>query len=616
MIIIQNPDKDTYVTDIQTSSNNGMYSNVGQSSTIDLFKIASENKKSKSRGLITFVDSLLPLDGDNFTLTDSFGRIKTFEFDDNAQVTNDNINISIGTDLSETIDNAITEINAVLNFDITAYKLEENSILFKQGTNGESGDTEILTSSANISKKNFVRFEHSAGLLSFDLSKIKEKHLPDINNRQNSVFKDDRKFTAEIKLIDVGYSSTKAKGFSLSLDVLNSSFKEGLGKDVIHFSDIDDANFSVINSEDNTNWSCEGIVSTNDLFRENLSFSFEDCRINTGKENVVFDITDYLHEYFKETPNHDKHDFVVHFKIDDLFDDNTYFVKRLGSRNLKNKQYIPQLILKIDDSEIENIVTEKKRYFDNEELFYLLNVKGNKTTNFIENQDVKLRFSFSGDENQNIFESIQPITGETFYNYKGEEIKGIKKFVVPDSVISQVSSDSVYSAEISRLGYAKVKLEYFYEDINQNETLIKYEDVKFHVSETDQSELSFDDKNIRVSIDLLQKNIKANNSVVSLNISFIDINKQYKSVNMPVQLYSEDLGDIFYEMYDVDSGIPLIEEDSVYTQMQFNGKHYILNLFASENFKNKRVNFKFRYTDPLTGLHRKVQNDNTILRFV
>jgi hypothetical protein len=134
--------------------------------------------------------------------------------------------------------------------------------------------------------------------------------------------------------------------------------------------------------------------------------------------------------------------------------------------------------------------------------------------------------------------------------------------------------------------------------------------------ETDYSEVSFNNSNIRVSIDILQKNIKANNSSVSLKVSFVDVNKQYKSVNTPIQLYSEDLGDITYSMYDVDSSKELIENSRQFTQLKFNGKHYILNMFSSENFKNKRVNFIFKYTDPLTGLSKEVSNDNTIIRFV
>ena len=60
MIIIQNPTKDTYVTDIEVGVNKGVNANVGQSSTLDLFKIASENSNSKSRALVKIITNPNP----------------------------------------------------------------------------------------------------------------------------------------------------------------------------------------------------------------------------------------------------------------------------------------------------------------------------------------------------------------------------------------------------------------------------------------------------------------------------------------------------------------------------------------------------------------------------
>lgn len=643
MIIIQNPIKDTYVTDIQTSSNNGMLSNVGQSSTIDFFKIASENSKTFSRSLLTINNNII--NGNTFTLKDSLGNnvtfvIRTLELtvDGSVEIDGESKKVKIGLSEANTLEekrdrfisalNNVNSFNNGLTFDITAYKLYDDKILLKQNKPGVSGDTSpIIPEGQNsVSITNFTRFEHSAGLIKFDLTSLKNEHLPDSSLIANSVFKDiaNPKFSASIKLIDVGQSSTRAKDFSLSLDVLSNDFNEGLGKDVIHFSDIGDANFKVLDSNNNKNWSIEGIVSKSDLFNS-PEFYFNDFQIKTGKEDLEFDITSYFHEFFKGTDNFNKENFVIHFPLEFLFDNKTYFVKRFGSRNLKNKQFIPQLILKIDDNEIENIVLDKKRYFDNEEEFYLLNVKGNKTKPFTSGNHVKLKFSYIGDESNNIYSTftvedseVSHLNGTDIFNYKGSKLEGIKKFVVPDTVIEQINSDSIFSAELDRLGYVTVELEYYYESIEDSTVTssIKKDKVKFYLPETDQDQISFNNRNIRVSIDLLQKEIKANNSTINLKISFIDINKQYKSVNTPIQLYSEDLGVITYEMHDVDSGVSLIKDELQYTQLKFNGKHYIMNLFSSENFKNKRVNFTFSYTDPFTGLKKKISNDNTILRFV
>jgi hypothetical protein len=613
MIIIENPIKDTYVTDIQTTSNNGLNSNVGQSSSIDLFKISEENEKTFSRGILNI--SGIPSDGDTFTVIDSDGVSKIYEFDNNSSVTGNNILISIGANTNDSLSNTITKINSDNDFGVSAMKLYDDKILLKQKKPGSSGDTLISTSGSNLSSKDFTRFEHSAGLISFDISKIKESHISD-GGIANSVFRDlaNPKFSAEIRLIDIGQSSTRAKGFSLKLNVLDNDFREGLGKDVIHFSDIDDANFKTLNSDPSISWTNEGIVSRDDLFIQTDS-SFESFSIESGKENLSFNVTNYVHEFFKGTPNFDKESFVIHFDLDNLFDKNTYFVKRFGSRNLKNKSFIPQLIIKIDDNEIENVIVDKKRYFDNEEDFYLMNVKGNSLKNFTNGFNVKLKFSFIGDSNENIFSGTQ-LSGQTIYNYKGEEIIGIKKFSLSNTVISQIQSDSIFNTKLNKLGYVPVELEYYYDNNSGTTSTIKKENINFNLSEVNQSEISFDNRNIRVSLDILQSELKANNTFVSIKMSFIDTNKQYKAVNVSTKLYSENLGKITYEMYDVDTGEKIINDEDLYTMLKFNGKHYILNMFSSDNFKNKRVNFIFKYTDPLTGLHKKVSNDNTILRFV
>ena len=617
MIIIQNPSKDTYVTDIQTSSNNAINSNVGQSSTIDLFKIAAENAKTFARGTISFEEN--PGENSTIQIVDASGVTKDFIFlnDINGFAGNE-IPVLINQLNSEaTLLNLVNEINAVNDIDITASILYNTTILLKQLKPGESGETSIVVNevvTSNITKNNFVRFEHSAGLLSFDLAHIKNNYGSSIENIANSVYRDNAelKFSAFIKLIDVGKSSTKPKDFNLKVNVLNNDFKEGLGKDVVHFSDLDDANFVTINSKDNITWTNSGIVSGEDLFEDQL-FSFDEFEVVSGKEDIEFDITDYFHNFIKETPNFNKESFVIHFPVDYLFDNSTYFVKRLGSRNLKNKQFIPQLILKIEDAEFENVIVDKKRYFDLEEDFYLLNVKGNTTREFV-NDNVFLSLKYSGDDKLNVFDDIE-VVGENIYNFKGEKIPGIKKFKVLDTQVSQITDDSVLQKDIENLGYASIEMEYFYR-VDGTVSSIKKEKVKFYITEMAQVSSNINSRNIRVSIDLLQKNLKANNTIAALKVSFIDINAQYKAVNTSTQLYSEDLGSITYEMYDIDTGKKLIEDEGKYTQLFFDGKHYNLNIFASENFKNKRVNFIFKYTDPITGLNKKFSNDNINLRFV
>ena len=102
-----------------------------------------------------------------------------------------------------------------------------------------------------------------------------------------------------------------------------------------------------------------------------------------------------------------------------------------------------------------------------------------------------------------------------------------------------------------------------------------------------------------------------------MQFSFIDLTKQYDSVKTPIELTSEDLGEVTYSVYDVDTGVYLLKNDPDFgdTSMFYNGKHYIANFYASEVFKNVRVSFDFEYTDPLSGLKKKISDKKLIVRF-
>ena len=79
MIIILEPQKDTYITNLKTVKNDGAKANVGQAATIDFFKLYNENKNAHSWAVFKFTD-LIP-DSNTLVLTDVNNVTKTFEFD-------------------------------------------------------------------------------------------------------------------------------------------------------------------------------------------------------------------------------------------------------------------------------------------------------------------------------------------------------------------------------------------------------------------------------------------------------------------------------------------------------------------------------------------------------
>jgi len=758
MIIIQTALKDTFVTDMSTQFNKGIEANFGQASTLDLFKIVGENKNVKSRAMITINDTIV--NGNTFTLKDSLGNsitfiIRTLEetVDGSVEIDGANKKVKIGLNGANTAiekrDRFISAINNVnsfnngLTFDITAYKLDNDRILLQQNKPGISGDTvPVLPSNENsISITKFIRFEHSAILLTYDLQKIYDDHVEDLDKSSFSNSDPGADFKAYIRLTDVGVDSSSPRNFKLRIRPLVNDFNEGLGRDIIQFSDVGDANFKIINSlvVPAVKWSTEGMVTIDDI---DTSTSFEqEISFTNGNEDVTFDITNHVYQFLTSARDNNQvgnktQTFVIDFALENIFDSYTYFVKRLGSRNLSNKYKRPKLEIKIKDKNLESVNYDtKKRFLNNEETFYLTNLINKKLVNFSSDsqimkleylgnvretesvrflrnpladtsfkitdsrgQSINIRISYSNDNDitgdgaagnfyiglfslgqgnitlpdaiskiaqqiqtkvndstlqgltitaldstitiennttsesdifttnidiqktlvitrnsvkKNIFDSQIP--ANSIYNYKGSVLEGIKKFTIPNTTISRFESNSTFKKELQDKNFIVVKVKFI--DIKSGiEFTTKSEDVKFYQPESSEEDLF---KKIRVVLDTQQKNISADDSIKTLKFSFIDIARQHAAINVPHQIISEDLGDISFSMYDFDSKKSIIANDKTFddTLLVFNGKDYIANLFAASIYKNLRVGFTFEYTDPLTGLSKKIKDDKLVVRF-
>lgn len=737
MIIIQTAKKDTFVTDMQTSFNKGVDANFGQASTLDLFKIVGENKNIKSRAMLTINT---PVEGDTFTLIDYKGISKTFEFDVNDDGVNGN-NIKIFEINENYLNEIIARINDQQDLGISAYKLDTNKIMLQQDQIGVSGDTiSTVSNQRSVTVSPFKRFEHSAVLLTYDFQKIYDDHIENLDNSSFSTSGPAADFKAYIRLTDVGVDSSSPRNFKLRIRPLANDFNEGLGRDIIQFSDAGDANFKTINSlsDPSVEWSLEGIVTIDDI---DISTSFEqEVSFVEGREDIEFDITSHVYQFLTSARDNDdigdkSQTFVIDFALENIFDNYTYFVKRLGSRNLLNKYKRPKLEIKIKDKKLESVnYNTRKRFLDNEEVFYLTNLINKKLVNFssdsqvmkleylgnvreTENvrflrnpladtafkitdsigQEINIRITYANDNGitqedgnnyyiglfslgqgnitlsdaiskiaqqiqtkvadttlqgititaldstikiknntmseSDIFTSItdsqetmittrnsvkknifnSQINSSSVYNYKGSVLEGIKKFTIPSSTISRFESNSTFKKDLQDKSFAVVKIKFI--DIKSGvEFITKSEDVKFYQPESKEEDLF---KKLRVVLDTQQKTISADDSIKTLKFSFIDIARQYAAVNVPFQIISEDLGDISFSMYEINSKSDIILNDKTFddTTLIFNGKHYVANIFASSIYKNLRVGFAFEYTDPLTGLLKKISDSKLVMRF-
>jgi hypothetical protein len=636
MIIILEPQKDTYVTNLKTQNNDASLANVGHAATLDLFKLYNENKNSHSWAVFEFSNTPSDLisNGNTLTLIDSVGVSKTFEFDtdDPANVAGDNIRINIkaANDINDNRTYAATiaaSINAVNDLDIIAYSNSNNQLILKQNKPGESGDTNIVFNMTNTSLKNkyiddegdairkFARIEYSNILIKFDLENFKKSWNIGNDITAEGAFNN---LKAELILKDVTTGISKPKDYSLELYSLNKDFDEGIGKDTIYFSDSDTCNFKDISSTQT--WEVQNIISDGDAAA--LSTASSTGNIEKGDEDLAFNITNYVKaELEKGTvadPALTDKGFLIKFLDSDIYDNKSYFVKRLGSRHLINKKFVPQLRIKIDDSSY-NIPTNsfnKVRYLDSTEDFYLFN-RANGL-----NQSFKFPVGFDPDTTLKMKISSRdtvPVdfvtliannhTDSPVTNFSGDPIPGIRKVLLSDTELSRFNSNISDKIKNNKL---EAKITWFWDD-GINSHTISEENTQFSVSENI-NETKYE--NLVTSIRITENDLFANDGTNSVEVYFVDTKKEFTAVKVPYELPSENIGEVFYQVYDVETGNILIDYDNPATKMFYDGEKYKFNLFVPNLFKNLRINFKFKYKDPITNVNKFIFNKKYSVRII
>ena len=432
---------------------------------------------------------------------------------------------------------------------------------------------------------------------------------------------------AELVLKDVTTGIAKPKDYSLELYSLVKSFDEGIGKDTIYFSDKDNSNFASLG--DSITWEVAEYISDPDAVKLSTEAVIASDKTLKGDEDLVFNITDYvIGELQKGTvlaPTLDDKGFLVKFPDSILYDQKSYFVKRLGSRHLINKQFVPQLRIKIDDA-THNIPTNsfnKVRYLDNAEDFYLFNRSNGKLQNFKVpggfNVDTHLKMKISSRDKSIDFvtTTANNHTDSPVTNFKGEDLNGVRKASLSDTELSRYNiniSSKIKSNKLSAV------ITWFWDDGTDTHD-ITTENIEFEISET-RNETKYE--NLITSIRITENDLFANDGTNSVEVYFVDTKKEFNAVKVPYELPSENLGDVYYQLYDIETGNILVDYDEAEvvandlradaTKMFYDGEKYKFNLFVPKLFKNLRVNFKFKYKDPITNVDKFIFSDKYSVR--
>ena len=631
------PEKDTYVTNRVIDGFNCNSSNVGKSATLDIFKLNNETNEIKSWAILE-VDNELPINEETFTLKDADNNVVVFKFVQNENNLNpgeniageDVIKIGLGVtpftklELTSQISDIINSITSFtqngpggsLNLNITS-KSSNSILILEQNKAGISGDTDIsqsLSSKLKIIKK-FSRLEYSNILIKFDIDNFKDNVL---TNFSNSIFSNKDMFKAEVELVDISTGHTKPSNYNLSLYPLSKSFDEGLGKDTILFEDLDSCNF-ITSSYDQTNnthitWGIERFLVENiDYYQTNNEVSLEsNFHVSEGNENIVFDVTNYLQQILAGEIS--DNGFTIRLSDSSLFDDSSYFVKRLGSKHLLNRKYVPRLNIKINNDTFYLPINNQKiqRYFNTEHDFYLFNKQNGQLKNLSIPPLMSLT-NFSASLTYKDFSLIKKglSSGDdikTYTNIFGSQKPGIYKFTVTEDEINRFNN--LYSDEIetSTSGSLTFDLDWYWfkEGETPEKRNIKTEKILFQIPEN----TDFLESSIISKITVNNFNMIADDSIHKISIFFIDTKEQYKANKKPYDIQCKFLENVHIKVIDTFDNSVLLNPDlqKNSTKLFFNGKNYEYDMFVSSLFKNKTIQFEFVIFDEITDTFKTIKD--------
>lgn len=620
MIIKFLSDKDTFITNMNTDYNEGIKANFGKASTLDLFKLYNENKNSYSWAKFEFTGELTTGD-DSFTLKDAAENIITFiiqdvETNDGSLDAEGNIIIGIeglspqtyASQFATVINNINTNNTNNKTLNITAYSVDEQLVLI-QNIKGKKGDTEFILpdNMSHVIDENinsFSRIDFSCILIKFNIDDLLEKWA--INDDQEAF----SNVYSEIILKDVSTGIQKPKDYTLELHKIKDNFIEGIGKDTKNFSDAYVTNFISLN--ENKNWSIPGII-TNAEIDSTIIDSFT---IIDGDEDIRFNISSVINEYINNT-DRNNFGFLIKFSDDNIFNNKSYFAKRIGSRHLINKKFIPSLDILIDDSSyINNTLYNKQIIAKTSGLhdFYIDDVV--LPVNY-DNLNLELSTQINAER---VVLHLESLSRDNIQNFKvksfqGEEVSNKLKIsidymnFISDSVLNYINSSSNKKIKITQKVFLSddaaenpspdflLKNDYFYLDFNSQNNV----------------EENFN-KNLYVTTKF-DKELNGNNSAYFISTHFIDTKRNYSASKIPLTLVSENLNDVYYQIYDIDTGEILYDfkdtlELKYATKMKFDDVCYKANVFISEIFKNRRINFKFKFKDPTNNTTSFIENKN------
>ena len=237
-------------------------------------------------------------------------------------------------------------------------KIINNAFRVTDANTGKAGTLDLFKLYAeSTSGSDTTPTEISRVLLKFDLNPLRALTGSTLDITDSS-------FKCSLKLDDVYGGQTTPSNFRLILFPLSKSFDEGIGRDVVRYSDLDSANFltASVSSDTPVTWSYEGANKQGLLGSSNIdiissgNLSDGSGVVNLwkqqvfadGREDLSIDVTTIISATLKNLiPDRG---FRLSFSGSEETDKITRFVKRFSSRESSNTRKRPKLVITFNDA--------------------------------------------------------------------------------------------------------------------------------------------------------------------------------------------------------------------------------------------------------------------------
>lgn len=263
-------------------------------------------------------------------------------------------------------------------------KIINNKFRATDANVGQAGTLDLFKLYNESTIKNESKpIELSRLLIKFDHDKIKAMHDAGLIDVGGKTFK------ATLKLHDVYGGETTPSNFKCIVFPLAKKFDEGVGYDIGNYSDLGATNYITASYENGTifDWELPGAMKSGSLDdvasidvivsgtipgESSTKALCTEQLFLTGEEDLEVDVTSFVSASVKGLISNHGHLIALSGSYEK--DTKSYFVKRFSSRNTPNTSKSPKLIIKFDDSLLDN--RENFTFNNSGSLFLTNHVRG------------------------------------------------------------------------------------------------------------------------------------------------------------------------------------------------------------------------------------------------